>query len=482
MTTSHTVHPAPVRAVRPWPMLAVLLTGQFMGLLDLYIVNVAIPRIGADLGASGAALQLVVGGYIVAYAALLITGARLGELYGRRRMYVIGVAGFTAGSLLCGLAPGIGTLIAFRFVQGAAAAVMVPQIISVIQTRFDGRARATALSAYAAVLSAGSVAGLALGGVLVSADLAGAGWRPVFLVNVPVGVLLTVAVPRLVPSDAPPDARSDARSDAPAGRPRGWRRLDLRGLALVLPAMLLVVLPLVLGREAGWPWWTYASIVAGIALAAVFVVSQRRTAARGGDPLLNLDVLRATGMPSGLTTLIALMVAYGGFLFTFAVHLQSGLGESPLRAGLTFLPMAVAFGLGSFYWRRLPGRIHHLLPPAGLALGVLGTSGLAVSATGGPVMWAALLVYGAGLGVSISLLTHALVHVPPARAADASGLLTTAMQLGQLSGVAVFGTVFLSLADPPVPEAMGTTAWWLALATAAGAAGAVTLARAVRPA
>lgn len=463
-------------------MLAVLLTGQFMGLLDLYIVNVAIPRIGADLGASGAALQLVVGGYIVAYAALLITGARLGELYGRRRMYVIGVAGFTAGSLLCGLAPGIGTLIAFRFVQGAAAAVMVPQIISVIQTRFDGRARATALSAYAAVLSAGSVAGLALGGVLVSADLAGAGWRPVFLVNVPVGVLLTVAVPRLVPSDAPPDARSDARSDAPAGRPRGWRRLDLRGLALVLPAMLLVVLPLVLGREAGWPWWTYASIVAGIALAAVFVVSQRRTAARGGDPLLNLDVLRATGMPSGLTTLIALMVAYGGFLFTFAVHLQSGLGESPLRAGLTFLPMAVAFGLGSFYWRRLPGRIHHLLPPAGLALGVLGTSGLAVSATGGPVMWAALLVYGAGLGVSISLLTHALVHVPPARAADASGLLTTAMQLGQLSGVAVFGTVFLSLADPPVPEAMGTTAWWLALATAAGAAGAVTLARAVRPA
>ncbi|GAB3881451.1 hypothetical protein GCM10027612_10540 [Microbispora bryophytorum subsp. camponoti] len=287
--------------------------------------------------------------------------------------------------------------------------------------------------------------------------------------NVPVGVLLTLVVPRLVPADAPPD------------RPHGPRRLDLRGLALALPATLLVVLPLVLGREAGWPMWTYASMAVGIVLAAVFVVSQRRTAARGGDPLLNLGVLRAAGMPSGLTTLMALMVSYGGFLFTFAVHLQGVLGESPLRAGLTFLPMAAAFGLGSFYWRRLPGRIHHLLPSAGLALSVLGTAALAVSVTGGPVMWAALVVYGAGLGVSTSLLTHALVQVPPARAADASGLLTTTMQFGQLGGVAVFGAVFLALADPPRPEAMGVTAWWLALAAAAGAAGAVTLARAARP-
>lgn len=467
MTLTHSTRPAPARAGRPWPLLAVLLLGQFMGLLDLYIVNVAIPRIGADLGASGAALQLVVGGYIIAYATLLITGARLGELYGRRRMYVIGVAGFTASSLLCGLAPDIGTLIAFRFVQGASAAAMVPQIMSVIQTRFDGKARARALSAYAAVLSAGSVAGLALGGVLVGADLAGAGWRPVFLVNVPVGVLVAIAVPRLMPPDG--------------SRPRGSRRLDLRGLALALPATLLVVLPLVLGREAGWPVWTYLCVGAGIALAAAFVVAQRRTAARGGDPLLNLDVLRAAGMPSGLATLVALMVAYGGFLFTFALHLQSGLGESPLRAGLTFLPMAAAFGLGSYYWRALPGRIHHLLPPAGLALSVLGTSVLAISAGGGPLMWAALVVYGAGLGISISLLTHALVNVPRDRAADASGLLTTAMQFGQLTGVAVFGTVYLGLADPPRPETMGTTAIWLSLAAAAGAAGAVALARAASP-
>ncbi|WP_432928280.1 MFS transporter [Microbispora sp. CA-135349] len=467
-TRPASARPAPARAGRPWPMLAVLLAGQFMGLLDLYIVNVAIPRIGADLEASGAALQLVVGGYIIAYATLLITGARLGELYGRRRMYVIGVAAFTAGSLLCGLAPDIGTLIAFRFVQGAAAAVMVPQIMSVIQTRFTGRARATALSAYASVLSAGSVAGLTLGGVLTGADLAGTGWRPVFLVNVPAGVLLTVAVPRLVPPDAP-------------SGPRGARGLDLRGLALALPATLLIVLPLVLGREAGWPVWAYVSIAAGVVLAAVFVVAQRRTAARGGDPLLNLDVLRATGMPSGLATLIAVMVAYGGFLFTFAMHLQSGLGESPMPAGLTFLPMATAFGLASFYWRRLPGRIHRLLPASGLVLCALGTAGLAVSATGGPMMWAALVVYGAGLGISISLLNHALVNVPPARAADASGLLTTAMQFGQLTGVAVFGTVFLSLADPPRPEAMGTTAWWLSIVTALGVVAAVTLARAARP-
>ncbi|GAA0404234.1 MFS transporter [Microbispora corallina] len=466
MTLDHAVRPeGRVAPGKPWPMLLALLFGQFMGLLDLYIVNVAMPAIGADLHASGAALQLVLGGYIIAYAMLLITGARLGEMYGRRRMYALGVLGFTAASLLCGLATGAPMLIAFRVVQGAAAAVMVPQIISVIQTRFTGKARATALSAYAAVLSAGSVAGLALGGVLVSADLFGAGWRPVFLVNVPIGIALSALVPRLVLADG----------EGGAGR------LDLAGLALALPATVLIVLPLVLGREEGWPAWTFASIAVGAVLAVAFVLMERRVAARGGDPLLNLDVLHAVGMPSGLTTLFTLMVAYGGFLFTFALHLQGALGESALRASLTFLPMAATFGLASFFWRKLPARTHPLLPLTGVTLNVAGTLALASSAEGGPLMPAALLAYGTGLGLAVSLLTHALVHVPRSRAADASGLLTTTMQLGQLTGVAVFGTMFLALADPPRPHAMATTALWLALVAATGSVAAFLLARAVSP-
>ena len=181
-----------------------LLLGQFMGLLDVFVVNVAMPAIGVGLHASGASLQLVVGSYIVAYAMLLITGARLGDLYGRRRMYLLGAIVFTVASLVCGFAPNIVVLVASRFVQGAGAAVMVPQIISVIQMLFTGKARATALSAYAVVLSSGAVFGLVVGGVLVSADLFGATWRPVFLINVPLGLCLALLVPRFVPPDDPP--------------------------------------------------------------------------------------------------------------------------------------------------------------------------------------------------------------------------------------------------------------------------------------
>ena len=203
-----------------WVMLIVLLCGQFMALLDATIVNVAMPTIGRSLHASGAELQLVIAGYIVSYAMLLITGARLGGLLGRRRMFLLGVWVFTLASLACGLAPGIGVLIAARFVQGAGAAAMMPQIMTVIQLRFSGAVRARALSAYTAVLSSGFVAGQVIGGVLVTADLFGASWRPVFLVNVPIGIAVLLVLPRVMPADVP-------------GR---TRRLDLSGLLVAVPA------------------------------------------------------------------------------------------------------------------------------------------------------------------------------------------------------------------------------------------------------
>src|SRR5262249_40802284 len=249
-------------------MLAVLLLGQFMCIIDVLVVNVAMPSIAASLHASGASLQLVVGGYTIAYAMLLITGARLGDRYGRRRAHPAGVLAFTTASLACALAPDSQALIGFRLIQGAGAAVLVPQVFSIIQLNFTGPARARALSAYAAVLSAGAVAGLVLGGVVVTADLFGTGWRPVFAINVPIGIVLAAAVPRLVPPDAP------------AGR---TKQLDLAGLAAAACAVLLIVLPLVLGREEGWPAWGFGCIAAGAMLAAVFVLIERRVASRGGD-------------------------------------------------------------------------------------------------------------------------------------------------------------------------------------------------------
>jgi MFS family permease len=484
MTTLDVARPRGLAAAGPpgrrWLMLAVLLGGQFMALLDAFVVNVAMPSIGADLHASGAALQLVVGGYSAAYAMLLITGARLGDLYGRRRMYLLGVAVFTAASLTCGLAPDSGLLILARCVQGAAAAVLVPQILSVIQLRFTGAARATALSAWGLVLATGAVVGVILGGVLVSADLLGATWRPVFLINVPLGVLLTVLVPQVVPADQP-----RAQHTGP-----GPRRLDLRGLAIAAPAVCLIVLPLVLGRELGWPAWIFGCVAAGLLLAGAFAGFERAVAARGGDPLLDLGVLRAPGLAAGLGTLLAVMAGYGGLLFVFTLHLQAGLGQSALRAGLSYIPLAGMFGLVGYFWRRLPARVHPALVPAGLALVAVAYLGIAVAVRGGgadgPLLWLALAVAGVGLGLTISpVLTQSLVGVPMSQAADASGLVATAAQLSQVIGVAAFGTVYLSLAQHADPHAVASgkalagTATLLALLAGIGLVPAVALARTV---
>ena len=457
---------------RRWLMLGVLLAGQFMALLDVTIVNVAMPAMRSDLGASGSALQLVVAGYTVSYAMLLITGARLGDLVGRRRMYLTGLAVFTVSSLLCGLAPDVATLVIARFAQGAGAALMVPQIISMIQIRFTGAARATALSAYSATIAVGAIAGMILGGVLVGADLFGASWRPVFLVNVPFGLILAALVPRVVTPDGP----------------RGSRRLDLVGLAVAVPAVFLVVLPLVLGHEQGWPAWTFVSIAVGLALAAGFVAVERRVAARDGDPLLRLDVLRSPGIRSGLLTVAAGMIAYGGFLFMFTLHLQGGLGYGPLRASLTFAPAGLLFGLCGFYWRKFPARIHHLLTPVGFGLAVVAYLIVAVTLRGGTgggaLLQVGLCLFGAAMGTAFSpLLTHALVHVPLSEAADASGVLTTTLQLGQVVGVATFGSLFLTLAgqggSQSSAHAIAVTSTWLAVLLVAGILTAVALTRTV---
>src|ERR1700726_3790466 len=219
------------RVTPPAVALAIVLTGQIMAVLDTNIVNVAVPAMHATLGASGASLQLVVAGYTIAYAVLLVPGARLGDILGHRRVYLAGVALFTLASLGCGLAPSTGVLVALRFLQGAGAAVMIPQVLSLIQRSYTGAARARPMRLYAAVLAGGAVAGQIVGGLLVSADILGSTWRPVFLLNVPIGAVLLIVGARLLPRGS-------------ADRGRG---LDPWGLATLSPAVLALVLPLGLG-------------------------------------------------------------------------------------------------------------------------------------------------------------------------------------------------------------------------------------------
>jgi MFS family permease len=455
---------APAPLVRSGVVLALLLTGQFMAILDVSIVNVAAPTLRSDLHASGAGLQIVIAGYTISYAVLLITGARLGDRFGHGRAFRAGLAGFTLASLFCGLAPSTALLITFRLLQGVGAALMMPQVMSLIQRTFAGTARARALSLYSAVIACGAVVGQVLGGVLVSANLFGAGWRPVFLVNVPIGVALLVMARRL-----------------PADRGRRDRRLDPAGVVTLSSSVLLLVLPLVLGHEEHWPVWGWVSLAASVAAFGMFVVLERRLAARGGSPLVSARVLRAPGLLVGAAALFVAMVNYGGFLFAMALHLQSGLGESAVHAGLVFAPSALGFAITGLSWRFLPVRVHGWMMPFGLAVAAIGYLLLAPilggGGTGGTALGIDLFVIGLALGLAFSpMVSVALTHVPVADAADASGALVTVFQLGQVVGVAALGPTYLSLVHAPGPHgsahALGVTLVALAVSalTAAGLA------------
>jgi MFS family permease len=435
---------ATARGPRPGAVLAVVLTGQMMAVLDATIVNVAVPSLHAGLHASGAGLQLIVAGYTIAYAVLLVTGARLGDILGHRRMFLAGVSLFTLASLGCGLAPSAGVLIGLRFVQGVGAATMIPQVLSLLQRTYTSPGpRARAMSLYAAVISGGAVLGQVVGGLLISADIAGTTWRPIFLVNVPVGIAVLAFGRQL-----------------PAGRHDGARTLDLPGLFTLTPAVLAFVLPLVLGQPLGWPAWGWALLAASVAGFAAMGFVERRVAAGGGQPILPRALLGLPGVAAGIAGLFVVMVVFSGWLFGFALQMQDGLGESALRAGLTFAPGAIAFALVSLNWRRLPAWWHTRLIISGFVLNAAGLVGLGLllRSGGNAGVWAyvATAVTGAGMAAAFGpLMTRVLSRVPVAIAADASGVVVTVNQLGIVVGIATFGTLYLNLAGRLPAHATG---------------------------
>jgi len=453
------------RQPRPGAVLTIVLIGQLMAVIDNSIVNVAVPSMAVGLRASGALLQLIVAGYTISYAVLLVTGARLGDILGHRRVFLGGAALFTLASLGCGLAPSAGSLVALRFIQGVGAAVMIPQVLSLIQRTFtQPAARAGAMSRYAAVLSGGVVLGQVLGGLLVSANIAGSTWRPIFLVNVPVGVAV-LAFGRLLPAADPE---------------RPQRQLDLPGLLTLTPAVLAFVLPLVLGQSLGWPAWGWALLAASVVLAAALGPVERLVHARGGQPILPRALLAAPGVATGIAGMFMLMLIFGGWLFTLTLHLQDGLGYSALRSGLTFVPGALAFAFVSLNWRRVPASARHVLIVGGFALSgaALAAMGLLLrdGGTGGAATYVLAGVVGGGMASGFSpLMTRVLSRVPVAIAADASGVIVTVNQLAIVGGVATFGTLYLNLAGRLHASVLASAHAWeassLALAVVAIAGG-----------
>jgi predicted MFS family arabinose efflux permease len=422
-------------------LLAVLLMGLFITNVDVAIVNVATPSIRDRLNASGSELQLVVAGYVLSFAMLLITGARLGDMYGYRRLFLFGLGVFTVASLFCGLAPDAFVLILARIVQGIGAALMVPQVLTGIQLNFTDAARTRAIALYSAALSVGAVAGQVLGGVLVSANLFDTGWRPIFLINLPIGVVVMIAALRFLPEHH--------------GGKR--RHLDLWGVATLAAAVLLAALPLVLGHTQHWPAWTWVSLFASIVPLAAFIVIERRIADRGGHPLINLHVVTQPAIAWALAAYGIALLTYFSLLFTLALYLQEGLGESPLYSGLALVSWVAAFGIGGPVVPHVPARFTRFVAPFGFL--VLAASYFAISASlfsghlGGTLLFVLLGFGGLGLGIGITANIRQMTAAVPSRyAPDMSGLITTTAQTSGVIGVATFGTAYFSLVLEPGPD------------------------------
>jgi MFS family permease len=416
--------------------LVTLLSGVFLAMTDFFVVNVALADIGRDLHASTSSLELVVAGYAVAYALGLVMGGRLGDALGRRRMFVLGMGAFTVASALCGLAPTAGTLVTARVLQGLAAAAMVPQVLATLQATTTGHHRARALSAFGATGGLAAVLGQLGGGLIVSADLLGTGWRPVFLINVPVGVVAIALALRVMP---------DTRSEQPA-------RIDLVGTALLGATVLALLVPLVEGRSQGWPLWSWVSLALVVPFGALLYRTSRSLESQGITPLLPPSLLRLHGVRRGLLIALPFFSGFGGFMFVYAELTQAELGWTPLHAGAALTPMAAAFLVTSLQTARLVARWGRTVITAG---GVLQLVGLVVVATTvastSPDVVAldlapGLLLAGAGQAMVMSpLIGVVLSDVPPHAAGAASGLFSTLQQSALALGVAVYGTVFLDL-------------------------------------
>jgi EmrB/QacA subfamily drug resistance transporter len=415
---------------RRWLALPVLLTGAFLPILDFNVVNLALPAIRSDLRATSSEVQFVISAYAATYAVFLITGGRLGDLFGRRRMFLLGVAGFTTASLLCGIAWSPALLVGGRIVQGFTATLMAPQVLASIRVLFPAGEQGRALGFYGATFGLANICGQILGGILVSSHPFGFAWQAIFLINLPIG-LLAFAGGLLFLSDS---------------RPPQPQKLDSGGVVLLSLTLGLLVYPLVEGRESGWPAWIVAMLIAFPLALLAFVRFEARIARRGGDPLVALHLLRNGAFAIGLVMALAFYML-SSFYLTFAVYLQNGLHETPLAAGIATLPFAAGFFVASlassFVMQGLGVRALTL----GFGVQVLGF-GVVMLAVGNVLpqgLTIGLICGGLGFGTVMPSVIKAVIgSIDPRHAGLASGIMISTFQIGAALGVAVIGGVFYS--------------------------------------
>ncbi|MER5889339.1 MFS transporter [Streptomyces sp. NPDC001941] len=444
MSSQAPTTPAPSGASDPadrrrWIALAIVMTAAFMDLVDATIVNIAIPSIERDLGATFGAIQWITAGYALAFAAGLITGGRLGDIFGRKRLFLLGTAGFTLASALCGFAANQEMLVASRLLQGAAAALMVPQVLSIIHVTFPAHERGKVFGMFGAIIGLGAVSGPLLGALLTQWNLFGLEWRPIFLINLPVGVAgLLLGRKFIVESKAPKALK-----------------LDLVGVVLVTAGLLLLVYPLTRGRELDWPVWGFVCMAASPVVFAALVAYERHKTRKDGSPLVELSLFRVKSFAAGIVVQLTFGVALGIFFLVWTLYMQIGLGWSPLRAGLTGVPFSVAVSVaaGISVQQLVPRFGRRVLQTGALVMasGVLfylweaGRYGTSIHSW---QMIAPLVVMGLGMGLIVAPLTDAVLsEVPREHAGSASGLINTVQQMGNALGLALVSVVFFGSID-----------------------------------
>ncbi|MHB8293431.1 MAG: MFS transporter [Acidimicrobiales bacterium] len=416
--------------------LAVLLSAMFMGQFDFFVVNVAAPSLRTDLHAGSGPLELIVGGYAFAYAAGLVSGGRLGDLFGYRRLFVAGMVGFALTSLACALAQSPAELVAARLGEGLTAAAMLPQVLALITASYPAPRRPRAIAWYSVASGAGAIAGQVLGGALISADVAGLGWRTIFLVNLPIGGLAALLAWRMLPVVTP------------AKRPQ----LDVVGATGAAATVAAVLFPLTVGQADSWPPWTWAVMAGAAPLATMTWWWERRLTDHGGTPLLGTRLLKAPTYRAGLAANAAFMCYFASFMFTLTLLLQDGLGLDAFHAGLVFAPAGLTFSIGALAGRPLLTRYGPRVAIFGglVTATSLGAVAVALHASGThtSVALIAILPAAASLGNGVvlpSLLGAALVDVPATQSGLAAGALNTAQQFAGTLGVAAIGALFFSV-------------------------------------
>lgn len=418
---------------RRWLMLATVLSATFMSGFDANAVNVALPSLHRELHAGPAALELVVGGYLFTYATLLTTSGRLGDVFGHRRLFLAGMAGFAATSLLCGLAQSSTQLVVARMLQGVTAAAMVPQVIAIVTATFPARDRARAFSWLGVVIGVSGVCGQTLGGLLVDASLFGWTWRPIFFVNLPVGALTLILAARLIPATGPGERRTT---------------LDPVGTVAISGSLALALVPLSIGRQENWPVWSWVCLGAAVPALAGALCWERRQSA----PLVDLALFRRRSLRIGLLMYVAFMASFTSMTFALALLVQTGLGLRPLAAGLTFAPFAVLAMVAALLSGRVVAWLGRRALTAGALLSSLGMLGLGLELTilRGDVtaLWlqAPLSLIGLGNGLMLPLFVGVTMSdVHPRETGSVSGLLTTTQQFSGALGLAAVGAVFFAV-------------------------------------